>query len=72
MGSPGIDELRWLKPVRPGDTLHTEVEVLEVNPSKSKPDRGVIRFQYSAVNQNNEGQIQIKYHHPFYVFTAPI
>lgn len=51
IGSPGIDELRWLAPVRPGDTLHCEVEVLEVKPSASKPDRGIARLKYSAVNQ---------------------
>lgn len=51
MGSPGIDELRWLAPVRPGDTLHSEIEVLEVRPSNSKPDRGIARLKYQAVNQ---------------------
>ena len=54
MGSPGIDELRWLLPVRPGDTLHGRVEVLEVRPSRSKPDRGIARFKYQAVNQRGE------------------
>ena len=54
MGSPGIDELRWLAPVRPGDTLHSEVEVLEVRPSSSKPDRGIARLQYKALNQRDE------------------
>ena len=54
MGSPGIDELRWLAPVRPGDTLHSEVEVLEVKPSSSKPDRGIARLRYNAVNQHQE------------------
>lgn len=54
MGSPGIDELRWLAPVRPGDTLHSEIEVLEVRPSKSKPDRGIARLKYHAVNQRGE------------------
>lgn len=54
MGSPGIDELRWLAPVRPGDTLHTEVEVGEVKPSRSKPDRGIARLHYRAVNQRGE------------------
>ena len=54
MGSPGIDELRWLAPVRPGDTLHSEVEVLEVRPSSSKPDRGIARLQYKALNQRGE------------------
>lgn len=54
MGSPGIDELRWLAPVRPGDTLHSEIEVLEVRPSASKPDRGIARLRYQAVNQRHE------------------
>lgn len=54
LGSPGIDELRWLAPVRPGDTLHTEVEVLEVRPSASKPDRGIARLRYVAANQRGE------------------
>lgn len=52
IGSPGIDELRWLAPVRPGDTLYTEVEVLEVRPSSSKPDRGIARLKYQAKNQH--------------------
>jgi acyl dehydratase len=54
MGSPGIDELRWLAPVRPGDTLHSEIEVLEVRPSSSKPDRGIARMKYLAVNQHGD------------------
>ncbi len=54
MGSPGIDDLRWLAPVRPGDTLHTEVEVVEIKPSRSKPDRGIARLRYSAINQHDE------------------
>ena len=54
MGSPGIDELRWLAPVRPGDTLHSEIEVIEVRPSNSKPDRGIARLRYHAVNQRHE------------------
>ena len=48
IGSPGIDELRWLAPVRPGDTLHAELEVLEVKPSRSKPDRGIVRLKHTA------------------------
>ncbi len=50
LGSPGIDELRWLKPVRPGDTL----EALEVRPSRSKPDRGIVRLRSVMVNQDQE------------------
>src|SRR6266550_5692972 len=43
LGSPGVDELRWLKPVRPGDTLSVRVTTLETNRSRSKPDRGIVR-----------------------------
>ena len=57
LGSPGFDELRWLRPVRPGDTLHTELEVLEKKPSTSKPDRGIARIKYWIKNQNGEDVI---------------
>lgn len=63
MGSPGIDELRWLAPVRPGDTLHTEVEVLEVIPSRSKPDRGILRLKYFAVDQRGEKVLSFVVNH---------
>ncbi len=54
LGSPGVDELRWLKPVRPGDELTVRVEVLETIPSRSKPDRGLIKLRYTMRNQNGE------------------
>lgn len=54
MGSPGVDELRWLKPVRPGDELHARVEVVEVRPSRSRPDRGIARLRSSMTNQADE------------------
>ncbi len=54
MGSPGIDEMRWMAPVRPGDTLHAEVEVISVKPSKSRPDRGIARLDFKTVNQHGE------------------
>lgn len=54
MGSPGVDELRWLKPVRPGELLHFRVRVLEVHPSRSKPDRGSVLFGYEV--QDGEGK----------------
>lgn len=63
IGSPGIDELRWLAPVRPGDTLHCTVEVLELRPSRSKPDRGIARFRYQAVNQNGEAVLSFIVNH---------
>jgi acyl dehydratase len=50
----GFDDLSWPRPVRPGDELHAKSEVLEVRPSKSKPDRGLIRVRTTALNQDNE------------------
>jgi acyl dehydratase len=47
-------ELLWLKPVRPGDTLHVETEVLEIVPSRSKPDRGMVRVRALTINQHGE------------------
>jgi acyl dehydratase len=54
MGSPGLDELKWLKPVRPGDALSVEVTLDEVTPSRSKPDRGSVRVTYRCTNQRGE------------------
>jgi acyl dehydratase len=54
LGGPGMDELRWLKPVRPGDTLRAVAEVIEVTPSRSKPDRGALKYKVSSVNQQGE------------------
>ena len=54
LGSPGVDEVRWLKPVRPGDTLRATVQVVEQRPSGSKPDRGIIRLHWTALNQRSE------------------
>jgi acyl dehydratase len=50
-GSPGLDELRWLKPVRPGDTLSVRATVLKSTPSKSKPDRGAVTSLVEVLNQ---------------------
>jgi len=49
----GVDELRWMKPVRPGDTLHLEGEVVELIPSRTKP-QGIARIRWTAYNQNGE------------------
>jgi len=54
LGSPGVDELRWLRPVRPGDTLRLRVECVETTPSRSKPDRGLARFRYEVRNQDGQ------------------
>lgn len=63
MGSPGIDELRWLAPVRPGDTLHTEVEVVASKPSRSKPDRGMLQLRYVVINQHGESVLTYLINH---------
>jgi acyl dehydratase len=50
MGSPGVEELRWHEPVRPGDELTVETEVLEKRPSESRPDRGLVRVDVAVRN----------------------
>jgi acyl dehydratase len=50
----GFDEFRWPRPVRPGDELRIEAEVLEVRPSKSRPDQGMIKLRTTTLNQNGE------------------
>lgn len=51
---PGMDEVRWLAPVRPGDTLRSVVEVLEARESRSREDRGTVRFGFAVENQRGE------------------
>ena len=60
LGSPGIDELRWLRPVRPGDMLRVRLSVLEATRSKSKPDRGVVRTLCEVLNQDREVVMSLK------------
>jgi len=54
LGSPGIDELRWKKPVYPGDTLHVRGRILETTPSRSRPEMGSFRTETTVTNQNDE------------------
>ena len=54
MGSGGIDELRWVKPVRPGDMLHMRHVITGSRASQTKPDRGFVNFHFQLMNQNNE------------------
>ncbi len=54
MGSPSAGEVRWLKPVYPGDELSIRVEILEARRSESKPDRGIVRSFVEVLNQNRE------------------
>jgi acyl dehydratase len=60
LGSPGCDELRWEKPVFPGDQLSIRVTVLEARPSQSKPDRGIIRSFVEVLNQKREVVMSLK------------
>jgi acyl dehydratase len=60
MGSPGIDELRWILPVRPGDSLSIRVTVLESNRSRSKPDRGIVRSLVEVLNQRRQVVMSLK------------
>jgi acyl dehydratase len=54
MGAPGIEEVKWLKPVKPDDTLRSRMTVLESRPSKSRPSIGLVRFQFEMLNQEDE------------------
>lgn len=54
MGSPGVDELRWHQPVKPGDTLSLRMEVLEKRPSESHPERGYVKSRLETYNQHDD------------------
>jgi len=60
MGSPGVQDLRWIKPVRPGDQLSVRVTILETKRSNSKPDRGTVRSLVEVLNQNKEAVMTIE------------
>ena len=60
LGSPGVDEVRWLKPVRPGDMLNASVECAGKVPSKSRPEMGIVHEQWRATNQKGELVMTLK------------
>jgi acyl dehydratase len=60
MGSPGVDELRFVQPVRPGDVLKLRVSIMSTRKSQTKPDRGVLQFYEEIVNQNGEVVLSLK------------
>jgi acyl dehydratase len=60
MGSPGVDEMRFVKPVRAGDRLRLRVSIMSTRKSQSKPDRGVLQFFEEIVNQNDEVVLSLK------------
>ena len=59
-GSPGLEEVRWLKPVRPGDTLTATAEVLDSRVSRSRPSIGIVTFLYSMTNQDGTEVLRTK------------
>jgi acyl dehydratase len=60
LGSPGVDELRWIAPVRPGDALRLRIVVTEARRSRSKPDRGLVRTDNTLLNQHDEPVLTVK------------
>jgi acyl dehydratase len=60
LGSPGIDEIRWIKPVRPGDSLRMYNSVLAKRVSKSQPDRGIVTILWEGVNQAGEIVVTVR------------
>ncbi len=62
LGGAGADELRWLRPVRPGDTLRVRAEVVEVAPPR-RPDRGGVKIAYTTRNQHGEDVLTVTLHH---------
>lgn len=59
LGSPGLDELRWPAPVRPGDSLRLRATVVDARSSSSKPDRGLVRTQCELINQNDQVVLRV-------------
>ena len=60
LASPGLDELRWTQPVRPGDTLSVRATIVETRASASKPDRGLVRTLFEVLNQRGEVVMSVK------------
>lgn len=59
LASPGVDELRWPRPVRPGDRLYLRAAVLKTRPSRSKPDRGLVHTRAELLNQHDQPVLQL-------------
>lgn len=60
LGSPGMENLRWLKPVYPGDTLHLQHTIVESRPLRTRPDVGLVRTRWQMFNQNGEQVLQME------------
>lgn len=60
LGSPGVDSVKWLKPVRPGDTITATRTVLEARASRSKPEVGIVKFRWDVANQHGESVMTVE------------
>lgn len=60
MGSPGVDDIRWLKPVRVGDTIRLMTSILDKRISASRPDRGIVSTRWEGINQHGETVITVQ------------
>jgi acyl dehydratase len=60
LGSPGVEQIKWLKPVRPGDTLRVRLTVLESRPLRSKPGVGLLKSRHEMLNQHDEVVMQME------------
>ena len=60
LSSPGVDQLRWIKPLRPSDTISIRITISETRRSKSKPDRGIVHSYVETLNQNGEVIMSLK------------
>ena len=63
LASPGADEIRWLKPVCPGDVLNARLTVVESTPSRSRPEMGIVRFKWEMLNQADERVLTLQSTH---------
>src|SRR5438128_5826366 len=63
LASPGADEIRWLKPVYPGDVLNARLTVVERTPSRSRPEMGIVRFKWEMINQADERVLTLQSTH---------
>jgi len=70
MGSPGVEGIQWLKPVRPGDRLHARLRVVETIPSKSRPDRGIVKSQGEMLN--DDGDLVMTIHATSFIGRRPL
>jgi len=67
LGSPGVDQVQWRRPVRPNDRLSMEAEVLEARSSKSKTDRGIVRFRFDLFRSDAAGKRELAI-----TYTSPV